>query len=96
MPCPTNRLTLENDDRGALYSLNDLLAVHRRTGIPLVFDFHHHKFCTGGLSSQDAFLAAVKTWPKGVRPVVHWSESQASDLEALFWSSMIGSWRVQA
>lgn len=25
---------------------------------------------------EEAFLAALKTWPPGVRPVVHWSESQ--------------------
>lgn len=30
----------------------------------------------GSLSEREAFLAAVKTWPEGVRPVVHWSESQ--------------------
>ena len=41
-----------------------------------VFDFHHHKFCTGGLTEKEAFFAALTTWPKGVRPVVHWSESQ--------------------
>lgn len=28
------------------------------------------------LSERDSLLAAVSTWPKGVRPVVHWSESQ--------------------
>ncbi len=32
--------------------------------------------CAGGLSEKEAFLAAVNTWPEGVRPVVHWSESQ--------------------
>lgn len=31
---------------------------------------------TGDWSEQEAFFKAVETWPKGVRPVVHWSESQ--------------------
>jgi len=31
---------------------------------------------TGGWSEQEAFFKAVQTWPKGIRPVVHWSESQ--------------------
>lgn len=34
------------------------------------------RFCTGGMTEREAFLAAVATWPAGVRPVVHWSESQ--------------------
>ena len=32
---------------------------------------------TGGLSEVDAFKLALSTWPDGVRPAVHWSESQA-------------------
>jgi hypothetical protein len=35
-----------------------------------------HLAPAGGLSEEEAFKAAVKTWPPGVRPVVHWSESQ--------------------
>ncbi len=30
----------------------------------------------GGLSEEDAFRMAIATWPRGIRPVVHWSESQ--------------------
>jgi UV DNA damage repair endonuclease len=45
--CLRARLTVENDDRGSMYSVNDLLHVHQKTGIPIVFDFHHWKFCQG-------------------------------------------------
>lgn len=41
-----------------------------------VFDFHHQKFCPGSMTAKQAVHAAVATWPKGIRPVVHWSESQ--------------------
>ena len=41
-----------------------------------VFDFHHQKFCPGSFTSKQAVHAAVATWPQGIRPVVHWSESQ--------------------
>jgi len=34
-------------DRASLFHTRDLLLVHRLTGIPIVFDFHHHKFCNG-------------------------------------------------
>ena len=30
----------------------------------------------GGLTEKEALEAAVKTWPEGIRPAVHWSESQ--------------------
>lgn len=71
------RMTVENDDVASAFSLEDLLTLNTLCGVPLVFDFHHHKFCPGGLTQEEAFKAAIKTWPEGVRPVVHWSESQA-------------------
>lgn len=39
-------------------------------GVPITFDFHHHRFCKGGLTEEQAFKAAIATWPKGVRPQV--------------------------
>mmetsp|Transcript_42538 Transcript_42538/g.76270 ORF Transcript_42538/g.76270 Transcript_42538/m.76270 type:complete len:536 (+) Transcript_42538:908-2515(+) len=70
------RLTIENDDSETGYSIKDLIPLSRATGVPLVFDFHHHRFNNGGLPEREALLAIVTTWPEGVRPVVHWSESQ--------------------
>jgi len=70
------RVTIENDDRPNSYSVADLLYLHSICGVPIVFDFHHHKFCNGGLSTRDALDLAISTWPEGIRPVVHWSESQ--------------------
>lgn len=117
-PLPPLPAAVENDDVASAFSLQDLLFLHSLCGVPLVFDFHHHRvrragqgpagpplhkparrtallcpppplptplptprrapqFCPGELSERDALLAAVQTWPRGVRPVVHWSESQA-------------------
>ncbi|KAL4853397.1 UV-damage endonuclease [Chlorella vulgaris] len=70
------RMTIENDDVASAFSLEDLLFLHELTKCPLVFDFHHHRFCPGSLSEKEALEAAMKTWPAGIRPVVHWSESQ--------------------
>jgi len=72
-----NRLTIENDDKASMYSVNDLMYVHNAIGIPIVFDYHHHTFCTGDLSEEQALKLAVTTWPKGITPVVHYSESKA-------------------
>ena len=71
------RLTVENDDKASMYSVKDLMNIHERIGIPIVFDYHHHKFCTGDLSEQEALELAMSTWPEGITPVVHYSESKA-------------------
>ena len=75
------RLTVENDDKASMYSVKDLMYIHERIGIPIVFDYHHHKFNTGGLSEQEALELAISTWPKGIKPIVHYSESKALDEE---------------
>jgi len=71
------RLTVENDDKATMYSVKDLMFIHERIGIPIVFDYHHHKFCTGDMTEQEALELAISTWPKGITPVVHYSESKA-------------------
>jgi len=71
-----SRLTIENDDRSSMYSVKDLMYIYERIGIPIVFDYHHHKFCNGGLSEQEALKLAVSTWGD-IKPVVHYSESKA-------------------
>ena len=71
------RLTVENDDKASMYSVADLMYIHTKIGIPIVFDYHHHQFCTGGLSERQALLLATSTWRQsGVTPVVHYSESK--------------------
>ena len=71
------RLTVENDDKASMYSVVDLMYIHERIGIPIVFDYHHHKFCTGDLSEQQALELAISTWPDNITPVVHYSESRS-------------------
>ena len=76
-PSVQTRLTIENDDKASMYSVKDLMYIHEKTGIPIVFDYHHHQFCTGGLTEEEALKLAVSTWPKGITPEVHYSESKA-------------------
>ena len=73
------RLTVENDDKPSLYSTKELYdEVYKRIGIPVVFDYHHHKFCTGGQDEEEALLTACMTWGD-VRPVVHYSQSRSEE-----------------
>ena len=58
-PSVQQRLTLENDDKARMFSVKDLFRVSEQLGIPIVFDYHHHKFCTGGLSEEEALKLAV-------------------------------------
>ena len=75
-----SRLTIENDDKANMYSVGELYwGIHKVVGIPIVFDYYHHKFCTGGLSEQEALLVAAKTWPKGITPCCHYSESRRKE-----------------
>jgi len=70
------RLTIENDDKASMYSVKDLMYIHNAIKIPIVFDYHHHTFNTGDLSEEAALGLACSTWPKGIRPVTHYSESK--------------------
>ena len=73
-----NRLTVENDDKASMYSVKELYdGIYKLIGIPIVFDYHHHRFCDGGLSEKEALELAISTWPEGIVPVVHYSESRS-------------------
>jgi UV DNA damage endonuclease len=71
-----NRLTVENDDKATMYNVKDLMYIHSKINIPIVFDYHHHTFNTGDLSEEEALKLAITTWGD-ITPVVHYSESKA-------------------
>ena len=74
------RLTVENDDKENMYSVKELYkGISEQCGVPIVFDYYHHKFCTGGLTEQEALELAAKTWPKGIIPCTHYSESRRKE-----------------
>jgi UV DNA damage endonuclease len=75
-PSTQRRLTIENDDRQSLYTVEELMPVHKRIGIPIVFDFHHHDCHPGTLTKNEAFEMALSTWPTGIIPAVHMSSSR--------------------
>jgi UV DNA damage endonuclease len=62
-----SRLALENDDR--TFTPADLLPVCRRSGIPMVYDVHHHRCNPDGQSVESATRAARKTWNR--EPLFH-------------------------
>jgi UV DNA damage endonuclease len=72
-----SRLTVENDDKESLYTVKDLMYLYEKAGIPIVFDYHHHKCQKDPMTEEQALKLAVSTWPKDIIPVVHYSESKA-------------------
>ena len=72
-----SRLTVENDDRASLYSTKMLYDnIVSRTGTPIVFDSHHFACGPQDSTYEEAFLMAVDSWPLGVRPQCHHSNSR--------------------
>lgn len=62
-----SRLTLENDDR--IFTPSDLLPVCTETGVPLVYDVHHHRCLPDGLGVAEATALARGTWRR--EPLFH-------------------------
>ena len=74
------RLVIENDDSPNEYSVNDLYwGIHKRIGIPITFDYFHHKFNTGTLTEEEALRMASTTWPKKITQCCHYSESRRKE-----------------
>jgi UV DNA damage endonuclease len=71
-----SRLTIENDDKKSQYTVKDLMYLHEMAKIPIVFDTFHYICQEDPMSQEEAFKLAVSTWPKGIKPVIHYSESK--------------------
>ena len=64
------RLAVENDDR--LFAVREVVALSRRTGLPLIYDVHHHRCHPDGLPVADATELLVASW-NGREPYAHLS-----------------------
>ncbi len=72
-----SRLVVENDDKQSAFSVVQLFTyIHSEIGIPITFDYFHHEFHTDGLSTRSAAELAAGTWPDGITPLFHYSESK--------------------
>jgi len=71
------RLVLENDEIS--YPVVDTIAIHERTGVPLVFDILHHRVNDpSGMPAADACRRCLATWPPGQTPKVHYSSQRTA------------------
>lgn len=79
LPEPVRRrLVLENDE--VSWPATDILAIHQRTGIPLVFDNLHHAVNNpDGMPAQEALQAFLATWPDDLTPKIHVSSQRSAE-----------------
>ena len=71
-----SRLVLENEDKLKSWSVMALYEnTYKRLGIPITFDNLHHMCNPDSTSEESAFDTALSTWPTGVIPLFHFSES---------------------
>ncbi|MBX3419965.1 MAG: UV DNA damage repair endonuclease UvsE [Pirellulaceae bacterium] len=61
------RLTIENDDK--LFTPEELIPFCRSIGLPLVYDVHHHRCCSAGMTIAEATAATIGTWDR--EPLMH-------------------------
>jgi UV DNA damage endonuclease len=74
------RLVIENDDSPNEYSVKDLFdGIYQVIGIPITFDYFHHKFNTSNLTEEEALKMASITWPEGITQCCHYSESRRKE-----------------
>ncbi len=59
-PVIRSRLVIENDER--LYTISDCLAIHERTGIPVIMDSFHHSLLNNGEVFADLLGPVRQTW----------------------------------
>lgn len=68
-----SRLTLENDEK--CYNVSQLMDIHAKCGVPIVFDSHHYGFNTGDMSFAQAFADTGSTWGN-IKPLQHISNTE--------------------
>jgi UV DNA damage endonuclease len=74
-----NRLVLENDER--TYSAEEILEICRSTGVPMVFDLHHHVVKEKLPSYEHPSIAKIQraaraTWPHPDWQIIHVSNGR--------------------
>jgi len=69
-----SRLVVEVEDKGIWNAKSLVEHIHGLTGIPITFDYLHHKCNDGGIDEQQAFEMCYKTWGSH-RPLFHFSET---------------------
>ena len=71
------RLVVENDDKKSQFTPTDLYKmIYKESGIPITYDFLHHKCNPDGISENEALDLCISTWPEDTIALTHFSDSR--------------------
>ena len=71
------RLVVENDDKKSQFTPSDLYnMIYKKAGIPITYDFLHHKCNPDDLSEVEALDLCISTWPSNTTALTHFSDSR--------------------
>ena len=68
------RLVVEVEDKGIWTAKMLVDHIHEATGVPVTFDYLHHKCNPGGLTEEEAFKLCAETWGSAT-PLFHFAET---------------------
>ena len=72
-----SRLVLENDDKKSQFTPTDLYTlIYKRISVPITYDYLHHKCNPDELSEEEGLELCISTWPVGITPLTHFSDSR--------------------
>lgn len=72
-----SRLVLENDDKKSQFTPTDLYTlIYKRIGVPITYDYLHHKCNPDELSEKEGLELCISTWPKNTPALTHFSDSR--------------------
>ena len=74
--CAKMRLVVENDDKKSAFTPHDLYElVYKKIGIPITFDFHHHKCNPDHHTEEESLSLCLSSWGS-IRALTHYSDSK--------------------
>lgn len=71
------RLVVENDDKKSQFTPTDLYnMIYKVSGIPITYDFLHHKCNPDNRTEEEALELCISTWKEGTTALTHFSDSR--------------------
>lgn len=74
--CAKSRLVVENDDKRSAFTPHDLYElIYKKIGIPITFDFHHHRCNPDHHTEEEALSLCLSSWGD-TKAITHYSDSR--------------------
>ncbi len=67
-------IAIENDDK--IFTIDDCITIHKKIGVPIVFDYHHFLCNKGKLKLEEALKIVFASWKNQI-PKIHFSSPKS-------------------